>query len=163
MGQVVAGMTMSLDGFVADPSGRADRLDPDLASLQGSDYMNAAVKETGAVLPHHPPPAPPRQDELLTFTFVNDGVASAVAQAKAAAGDKAVQVVGGANVIQQLLRAGLVDQLDVDIMPVLLDDGLRLLENIDPGRVRLETLDVQSVGQRTRPKFRVVNEEAQAG
>jgi dihydrofolate reductase len=106
--------------------------------------MNAAVNETGAVLmgrktfamadpdsyvgtyefqvpifvlTHHPPRVPPKQDERLTFTFVSDGVASAIAQAKAATGDKAVQVVGGANVIQQVLRAGLVDQLHIDIMP----------------------------------------------
>jgi dihydrofolate reductase len=109
MGAVMAGMTMSLDGFVADPSGRVDRLYPDFAALQGSAYMNAAAQETGAVLmgrktfemadpdsyvgayefqvpifvlTHHPPPIPPKQNELLTFTFVSDGIASAVAQAQ---------------------------------------------------------------------------------
>jgi hypothetical protein len=50
MAKVIAGMTVSLDGFVAGPSGRPDRLYPDLAALQGSDYMNALIEETGAVI-----------------------------------------------------------------------------------------------------------------
>ncbi len=184
MGNVIAGMTMSLDGFVADPSGRADRLYPDLAALQGTAYMNAAIKATGAVLmgrktfemadpnsyvgtyefqvpifvlTHHPPRIPPKQDERLTFTFVSDGVASAIAQAKAAAGDKAVQVVGGANVIQQLLRAGLVDQLHVDIMPVLLGAGPRFLEHLNPDQVHLEKIGVEEVGSRTNLRFRIAH------
>ncbi|WP_338202617.1 dihydrofolate reductase family protein [Candidatus Nephthysia bennettiae] len=60
----------------------------------------------------------PKQNEHLTFTFVTDGVESAVAQARTAAGDRAVQVVGGAGVVQQLLSAGLVDEFRVDVMPV---------------------------------------------
>lgn len=136
MAVVVAGMTMSLDGFVADPEGSASRLYPDLSDLRGSPYMNALIEETGAVLmgkrtfemgnpdsfvgnyefkvpifvlTHHPPQVPPKQDERLTFTFVSGDLAPAVEQAKAAAGDKAVQVVGGAGLVQDLLRAGLVD------------------------------------------------------
>lgn len=83
-------------------------------------------------------------------------MASAVAQAKVASGNKSVQVVGGANVIQQLLRAGLVDELHVDVMPVLLGDGLRLLEHLDPEGISRETIDVQTVGQRTSLKYRLV-------
>jgi dihydrofolate reductase len=180
---VIAGMTISLDGFVADPSGRVDCLYPDLVDLRKTPYMNEAIAETGAVLmgrktfemadpdsyvgsyefqvpifvlTHQPPPVPPKQDERLTFTFVSDGVESAIARAKTAAGDKAVQVVGGAGVIQQLLRAGLVDEFHVDVMPVLLGAGLRLLENIDPARVRLEKIDLQDLGPRTSFRFRVV-------
>jgi dihydrofolate reductase len=73
---------------------------------------------------------------------VSDGIASAIEEAKAAAGDKSVQVVGGASVIQELLREGLVDELQVDVMPVVLGGGLRLFQNIDPARVRLEKLGV---------------------
>jgi dihydrofolate reductase len=86
---------------------------------------------------------------------VTDGVESAVEQAKAAAGDKAVMVVGGASVVQELLRAGLVDELHVAVMPVLLGGGLRLVENIDQASVRLEKLDVHDLGSRTRLSFRV--------
>jgi dihydrofolate reductase len=67
-----------------------------------------------------------------------------------------VQVVGGARLIQQLLGAGLVDELRVDIMPVLLGGGLRLLENLDPERLRLEKLEVREVGARTSLGFRIV-------
>lgn len=107
------------------------------------------------VLTHHPPATPPQPNERLTFTFVTDGVASAVAQAKAAAGEKAVQVVGGPGVIQELLWAGLVDELNIDIMPVLLGAGLRLFEDGDLSGVALETLGVEAVGQRTNLRFRV--------
>ena len=174
---------MSLDGFVADASGSADPLYPDLEALHGTDYMNAMIDETGAVVmgrrafemaddpdwyvgnyelqvpifvvTHKPPAVMPKQDEHLTFTFVTDGVESAVVQAKAAAGDKAVTVIGGASVTQQLLRAGLVDELRIDVMPVLLGSGLRLFENIDPERVQLQKLEVEEVDARTSLRFRV--------
>ena len=66
-------------------------------------------------------------------------------------------MVGGPNVIQQLLSAGLVDELRIDVMPVVLGAGLRLLGNVDPDRVRLEKLSVEEVGARTSLGFRVVS------
>jgi dihydrofolate reductase len=68
-----------------------------------------------------------------SFTFVTDGVEAAVAQASAAAGDKDVLVSGGASVVQQCLAAGLVDELQLHISPVLLGDGVRLFEQASPG------------------------------
>jgi dihydrofolate reductase len=182
MAKVIVGMTTSVDGFVTDQSGSAARLYPDLAALRGTPYMNAAIEETGAVLmgkrtfemgdpdsyvgryefqvpifvvTHEPPKVAPKQDENLTFTFVTDGVESAVEQATAAAGDRAVQVVGGASLTQQLLRAGLVDELRLDVMPVLLGAGLRFLDHPDLEHVRLEKIGVQEVGPRTSLTFRV--------
>jgi len=173
MARVIVGMTMSLDGFVADQSGSVERLYPDLAALRGTAYMNVLIEETGAVLmggrtfemgdpdsyvgnyefqvpifvlTHHPPRITPKQDENLTFTFVTDGVESAIGQATAVAGDRAVQVVGGVSVTRQLLDAGLVDELRVDIMPVLLGAGLRFFEDIDPEGLLLEKVGVQEVG-----------------
>jgi dihydrofolate reductase len=184
VGKVIAGMTMSLDGFVADADGNVDRLYADFADLRETSYMTATIAETGAVLmgrktfemgdpdsyvgnyefqvpifvvTHHPPATAPQQDEHLTFTFVTDGVESAAGQAKAAAAGRVVEVVGGPNVIQQLLSAGLVDELRIDVMPVVLGAGLRLLENVDPDRVRLEKLSVEEVGARTSLGFRVVS------
>jgi hypothetical protein len=58
------------------------------------------------VLTDYPPRVAPKQDEHLTFTFVTDGLKSAVAHAKAGPGEKAVQVVGGVSIAQQLLGAG---------------------------------------------------------
>ena len=91
----------------------------------------------------------------MTFTFVTEGVEPAVAQAQAAAGDKAVQVIGGASVIQQLLRAGLVDELQIDIMPVLMGGGQRFFENDGPVDVQLKKIDVQEIGARTSLRFKV--------
>ena len=73
----------------------------------------------------------------------------------AAARDKAVQVVGGVSIAQQLLDAGLVDELHVDIMPVFLGIGLRSFESSSLERVRLEKINVQEVGARTSLKFRM--------
>lgn len=107
------------------------------------------------VVTHRPPPVAPKQDENLTFTFVTDGVEFAAAEAIAAAGDKAVTVVGGPNVIRPLLRAGLVDELHVDVMPLLLGAGSRLFEDADPA-IALEKPSVQEIGATTSLRFRVV-------
>jgi dihydrofolate reductase len=107
------------------------------------------------VLTHTPPRVKPKEDEHLTFTFVTDGVESAVAQATAAARDKAVQVVGGISVIQQLLGAGLVDELRIDVMPVLLGSGRRLFEKPGLEQIDLEKLQVLETGARTSLRFHV--------
>jgi dihydrofolate reductase len=68
-----------------------------------------------------------------TFTFVTDGIESALAQARSAAAPKDVAIAGGAHAIQQYLKAGLLDELYLHIVPVLLGAGERLLENVgDP-------------------------------
>ncbi len=153
MASVIAGMTTSLDGFVADRNGSVDRLYPDLGELHGTPYMDEMIKRTGAVLMGRRAFAP-KQDEHLTFTFVTAGIASAVAQAKAAARDKAVQVIGGASVVRQVLRSGLADELSLDFMPVLLGGGLRLFDE-DFADVRLEKIDLHQIGVRTSFRFRV--------
>jgi dihydrofolate reductase len=184
MAKLIAGMTISVDGFVTDRHGDLGPLYPDLEALQDTEYMRDLIEGTGAVLmgrrsfevgdpdtyadtyelqapifvvTHQPPARHPRENDKLTFTFVTDGVESAVAQAKAAAGDKDVQVIGGADLIQQLLGAGLVDQLNIDVMPLLLGSGTRLFDG-RPGLegVRLEKLEVKETGARTTLSFRVV-------
>jgi len=64
-----------------------------------------------------------------TFTFVTDGIESALEQAQAAAGERDVAVGGGASIARQFLNAGLVDELRLHVLPVLLGSGLRLFEN----------------------------------
>ncbi len=76
------------------------------------------------VVTHHP--RPPLTLGDTTFYFVTDGVESAIAQAKQAAGDKDVTIGGGANVIQQALKAGLIDELELAVTPVLLGADLKL-------------------------------------
>jgi dihydrofolate reductase len=90
-----------------------------------------------------------------TFTFVTDGIESAVEQARAAAGDKDVQVAGGADVVQQSLDAGLLEELQIHLAPVLLGAGARLFDRVDPGRVQLEPTRVVDSPTVTHLRYRV--------
>jgi dihydrofolate reductase len=94
------------------------------------------------VLTHEPPKRHPKENDNLTFTFVTNGIGSAIEQAKAAAGDKDVTVVGGASTLQQCLNAGLADRLNMGIMPVFLGGGLRPFGDIDFEQIRLERMKV---------------------
>jgi dihydrofolate reductase len=101
------------------------------------------------------------RDELAkqggtTFTFVNDGVESAVAQARAAAGNKNVAVGGGANTIQQVLKAGLLDELQIHIAPLLLGGGVRLFDGLETAQIELETTRVVESPHVTHLRFRIV-------
>jgi len=92
-----------------------------------------------------------------TFTFVSDGIESALEQARAAAGGKDVSIGGGANVIQQYLRAGLLDELQVSVVPVLLGGGVRLLDDVGDAPGKLEqTRIMESPSGVTHLRYRVV-------
>ncbi len=172
MGKVIAGMTMSLDGFINDSNGSVEKLYSDFSELHDAPTFQEMIKNTGAVimgrhvyemadpfswanddyefqtpifvLTHTPPAKYPKGNDKLTFTFVTDGIESAILKAKKAASEKDVQVIG-ASTIQQCLNAGLCDELQIDIMPVLLGKGLRLFENIDTDKVKLEKIKVEEV------------------
>jgi dihydrofolate reductase len=90
-----------------------------------------------------------------TFTFVTEGIEHAVALASAAAGDKKVHVMGGASVIQQILNAGLADELLLHAAPVLLGEGTQLFEHIG-GPIRLESMKVVQSRCATHLSYRVV-------
>jgi dihydrofolate reductase len=90
-----------------------------------------------------------------SYTFVTDGVESAVRQAREAAGEKNVGVSGGANVVQQAIKAGLVDELRLHLTPILLGSGTRLLDDL--GGVELERTAVIDSPGVTHLTFRVVN------
>ena len=91
-----------------------------------------------------------------SFTFVTDGVEPALAQARAAAGGKNVSVAGGASVAQQYLRAGLLDEIQIHLAPVLLGDGVRLLDNLDDVQAQLEATRVIHSPAVTHLKYRIV-------
>jgi dihydrofolate reductase len=91
------------------------------------------------------------------FTFVTDGVESAVEQARASAGDKDV-AVGAASIVQQCIRAGLLDEIHLDLVPVLLGDGVRLFEHLG-GPIELERTRVVEGTEVTHLTFRVVKED----
>jgi dihydrofolate reductase len=81
---------------------------------------------------------PVSKDNGTSYTFVTDGFEAAVEQARDAAGDNDVEVAGGATVVQQSLRAGLLDELEIHLVPVLLGGGVRLLDELEPTELELE-------------------------
>ena len=170
MSKVVAIMSMSLDGYVADRNDGVDEVfdwystsgdveiqtggsDPMTFKMSGpsAEHFAALTSELGAVLTgrrtfdvaqgwggnhawgpafvltHHIPDGWPRPDS--TVQFVTDGIDSAVAQAKAAASGKSV-AVHGADTIQQCLKAGLLDEMNIDLAAVLLGAGVRLFDHL---------------------------------
>ena len=185
MGKVILGLTMSLDGFINDRSGSVGALYPDLDELRDTELMQESIQATGAVvmgrnsyamaedpdwfagnyeyqvpifvLTHKAPKKMPKQMDDLTFAFVTDGIQSAMRQAKVAADEKEVNVIGAASTAQQCLRAGLADELHVDIMPVLLGGGLRLFEDVGAERIQLERIKVMELpAGRTHLRFRII-------
>ena len=89
------------------------------------------------------------------FAFVTNGLESAVEQAKAVAGNKDVGMVG-ASLVQQCIRAGLLDEIHVDLVPVLLGDGVRLFEHLGAEPIELESTRVIEGAGVTHLTFRVV-------
>jgi dihydrofolate reductase len=90
------------------------------------------------------------------FTFVTDGIESALRQAKAVAGDKNVLIMGGANIAQQYVQAGLLDEIRIHLVPVLLGEGTRLFDHIGTEQIELERTRVIESPSVTHFKFRVV-------
>jgi dihydrofolate reductase len=107
------------------------------------------------VLTHHPR-EPVEMKGGTTFHFVTDGIESALEQARAAAGAKDVQIAGGADVIQQYLNAGVVDEFQVHIAPVLLGGGVRLLDGLGNDEIKIELVRTVESPFVTHVKYRVL-------
>ncbi|MEA2442406.1 MAG: hypothetical protein QOH76_3830 [Thermoleophilaceae bacterium] len=106
------------------------------------------------VITHHE--REPLQKEGTTFTFVTDGIESAFEQAREAAGGKDISLGGGADVAQQYLKAGLIDEMQIHLVPVVLGGGSRLFDNLDGAEIRLEqTRAIEAPGV-THLTYRVV-------
>jgi dihydrofolate reductase len=89
------------------------------------------------ILTHHPRETVVKEGGT-SYTFVTDGIEAALEQARAAAGDRDIQLGGGGSVVQQVLQAGLLDELNVHLVPVLLGDGgVRLLDGLGPAELEL--------------------------
>ena len=106
------------------------------------------------VVTHEVPPD--RRDREGPFTFVTDGIESAIRQAKAVAGDKPVGVAGG-DIAMQCLRLGLLDELWIHVVPVLLGSGTRLFDELDGAPVRLEQQRVVEGRRVVHVFYRVVD------
>ena len=89
------------------------------------------------------------------FVFVTDGVESAIAQAKAAANGKDVGVAG-ADIAQQCLKLGLLDEIHIHLVPVLLSEGIRLFDNLSSTPIQLERIRVVDTPNVTHLYFRVI-------
>ncbi|ONH25638.1 dihydrofolate reductase family protein [Pseudofrankia asymbiotica] len=178
MAKLLYSATMSLDGFIAGPGGdmswltrylgpnpTVDELIGQIGALLvgrrtfGGDDPNRGTEKEGAfsgqwhgpqfVLTHHAPEVP-----VPDTTFVGD-LESGIAAARAAAGDKYINVLG-ASVGAQCLDAGVVDEILVLIAPVLLGDGVRLFERPGGTDVKLERISLTHAPQATNLWFRVV-------
>ncbi len=134
MGKVIAGMTISLDGFINDSNGSVEKVYPDFAEMHDVPTFQEMIKNTGAVimgrhtyemedpflwanddyefqtlifvLTHTPPAKYPKGNGRLSFTFITDGIESAISQAKKAASDKDVQVIGAQAPFNNALMPG---------------------------------------------------------
>jgi dihydrofolate reductase len=106
------------------------------------------------VVTHHPPENPIGGDMSMA-TFVTDGVASAIAQARDVAATKNV-MIGSPSIIHQALAAGLVDDVQIHLVPVLLNGGIRLFDRLGPDSVRLERTRVVDAQGVTHLRYRVV-------
>jgi len=201
MGDVVADMSMSLDGFSTGPNDSpenplgegGDRLHEWMSGLGDwgerhdltgphAEVFRASRGHVGAAVmgrpvfdkgvepwgggdpPFHVPVfvVTHRAREPLvkqggtTYTFVTDGIASALAQAQAAAGDKDVLLGGGADIVRQFIHAGLLDELQLHLVPVLLGGGIRLFDQMGPEPVELGSMRVIDATGVTHLRFRVM-------
>lgn len=107
------------------------------------------------VLTHHAR-EPLAKQGGTTFTFVTEGVEAALEQAQAGAGEKDILVAGGADVAQQYLRAGLLDEFQIHVAPVFLGAGARLFDNLGGAQVGVECTRVIESPAVTHLRYRVV-------
>src|SRR5690348_5120327 len=90
-----------------------------------------------------------------TFSFVNDGIEAALAQAREAAGDRDVRIAGGGTTIPEYVNAGLIDEFSIALSPLLFGAGIRLFEGVDARRVALEPVRTEPSPRVTHLTYRV--------
>jgi dihydrofolate reductase len=113
---------------------------------------NPPFHHPGFVLTHHPR-APLKLEGGTTFFFTTDGIEAALEQAQQVAGSKDVALAGGANVAQQYLAAGLVDEMEINLVPTLLGGGEWLFEGLGDDLRKLELVRTVATPQVTHLKF----------
>ena len=165
MGKVILGVTLSVDGFAEDSKGSVGSLYPDLETLDNTEVLKESIRNTGAgvmawkefamaedpdwvvdyeyqtpmfVVTDKVPQKHPKETDKLTFTFVKGGFERAVQQAKVAAGDKDVTIIGSANTTRLCLRASIADELHIDIIPIFLHKGFRPFEDLGTRPIQME-------------------------
>ena len=185
MGKVIFGLSVSLDGFIADKHGDPSQVFIWMgkAMAQLHEVVGDTFQETGAVIMGHrtfdqidseqgwvmpdgtllPWPVVVMQSQArepvkkghTQFYFVTDGIESAVAKAQELAGEKHV-ALHGASSVQQALKAGLLDELNMSIAHVLLGEGVRLFDHLGSKVIHLEHLGTVESPGATHLSFRVL-------
>ncbi|MEO5534061.1 MAG: dihydrofolate reductase family protein [Pseudolysinimonas sp.] len=179
MGKVLIHSTVTLDGFMADGDGGVDWMFGFTEAAEDREVLNDVMAEIGAVLgganktqtidegeePYggtlkvpvflmtHTPHAPIEKDGT-TYRFVIDDIALAVREAQDAAGDKSVTLLGG-SIARQCLERGLVDEIQLHVVPVLLGKGISLFSGLE-NPIKLERLNTAAYASVTHLRFRVV-------
>ena len=185
MGKVILGLTISLDGFAEDLHRNVQSLYPDKDALQETETMKKSISSTGAVVMSRKefsmagdpdsiadnyeyqvpifvftdkePEKHPKESDKVKFTFVTGGISSAVHQAKEAAGDKDVTIIGSALTARHCLNESIADELHLDVLPVFLKTGFRPFDGIDTEAVKLERIDAEELpAGRTRIRLRFI-------
>src|SRR3954462_10243818 len=122
------------------------------ASVMGKRMFDAGEQAWPEDAPFHTPVFVVTHEERehwerpggTTFHFVNDGIGSALDQARAVAGDRDVRIAGGGATIVEYVNAGLIDEFSIALSPVLFGSGIRLFEGVDASRVALEPVRAES-------------------
>ncbi|PZF86417.1 dihydrofolate reductase family protein [Jiangella anatolica] len=143
-------LSEALDGLGAVITGRRNY--DDAVPWWGADGPTGAARRPAVVVTHE---APPESPENGVYTFATGGIEDALAQARAAAGDGAVCVMGGADVARQYLAAGLVDEISLHVVPVLFGDGTPLFDRTT-GHVELAPVSTVQTDAATHVVYRVI-------
>ena len=178
MAKVIIHATITLDGFMADPDGGidwmfgfptaeadqavVDKVMAELGAVVGGANREQTVEDDGqpyggmlkipVFLMTHTAHDPVEKNGV-TYTFVVDDIAHAVAMARAAAGSKAVSLLGG-SISRQCLKLGLVDEIHLDVVPLLLGDGISLFAGLGE-RIRLKRLHTSAFASETHMIYAV--------
>lgn len=154
-------------------SGGEHDLDSDIVAegfdANGAVVMGRMMYDTGAefwgenppfrtpvfVLTHRPEPLLVKEGGT-SFTFVSDGIHQALAQARAAAGERNVNIAGGADTIQKFIREGLVEEIQLHVVPLVLGGGIRLFDRLGESTSRLEPIRIVQGTRAVHLKYRFV-------
>jgi dihydrofolate reductase len=176
MGKIILDMAMSLDGFIATQ--KKTYLYP-IDDLKNTKALRQLIKKAGAVvmdkeaynlakgdftnyeyqlplfvtIPKAPSKIAKGENEKLKFTFVTDGIESAIEKAKAVAKNKNVMVIGLVDAAQQSLKSKKIDEIIIRLLPLLLGKGVRLFENFGKGNIKLKIVESKQFSMRNDIKF----------
>jgi dihydrofolate reductase len=142
--KLVEGMTKSLGAVLVGRGTYDEGID---SGWEGVSPFHAPAFVVSATVP---------TKQVEGFTYVTDGIESALRQAQTVAGDKNICLMGGANLCQQYLKAGLVDELFIHIAPVLFTEGTRLFDHLGSKPIELEKISVIDTDEATHLRFRVM-------